>query len=169
MATAILPLLRSTRLKIPNPQDGTNNYYDQDGYSGGSYTNCTDITQPAVARGRELSPVSDPSHRAQLRGRPYYLLNNYNPGYDGDGTLDSQYYAVHDSSHRPVRTSATFCPRRICRTRTSAKTGISTSRSHRRQSYDRYCNICNPFQYATDIMTNPTQREAHIEDADRPL
>ncbi len=27
-----------------------------------------------------------------------------------------------------------------------------------------YCNICNPFQYATDIMTNPTLREEHIQD-----
>jgi phospholipase C len=30
--------------------------------------------------------------------------------------------------------------------------------------YDRYCSICNPFQYASDIMTVPTQREAHIQD-----
>ena len=29
---------------------------------------------------------------------------------------------------------------------------------------DTYCNICNPFQYATDIMTNATQRTAHIQD-----
>lgn len=27
-----------------------------------------------------------------------------------------------------------------------------------------YCNICNGFQYATDIMTNPTLRTAHIQD-----
>ena len=27
-----------------------------------------------------------------------------------------------------------------------------------------YCNICNPFQYATDIMTNPALRAAHIQD-----
>jgi phospholipase C len=30
--------------------------------------------------------------------------------------------------------------------------------------YDRYCNICNPFQYATSIMTNPQLREEHIND-----
>lgn len=27
-----------------------------------------------------------------------------------------------------------------------------------------YCQICNPFQYATSIMGNPTQRAAHIKD-----
>jgi phospholipase C len=30
--------------------------------------------------------------------------------------------------------------------------------------YNAYCNICNPFQYATDVMTDPTQREAHVQD-----
>ncbi len=27
-----------------------------------------------------------------------------------------------------------------------------------------YCQICNPFQYATSIMGNPAQRAAHIKD-----
>jgi len=30
---------------------------------------------------------------------------------------------------------------------------------------DWYCDICNPFQYATSIMGNPAQRAAHIKDA----
>jgi phospholipase C len=30
---------------------------------------------------------------------------------------------------------------------------------------DFYCDICNPFQYATSIMGNPTQRATHIKDA----
>ena len=29
---------------------------------------------------------------------------------------------------------------------------------------DTYCNICNPFQYATDIMTNDKLRTEHIKD-----
>ena len=31
---------------------------------------------------------------------------------------------------------------------------------------DGYCNICNPFQYATDIMSSPALRKAHIHDTD---
>ena len=27
-----------------------------------------------------------------------------------------------------------------------------------------YCQICNPFQYATSIMANPAVRTAHIKD-----
>jgi phospholipase C len=30
---------------------------------------------------------------------------------------------------------------------------------------DYYCDICNPFQYATSIMGNAAQRQAHIKDA----
>jgi phospholipase C len=30
---------------------------------------------------------------------------------------------------------------------------------------DYYCDICNPFQYATSIMGDPAQRQAHIKDA----
>jgi phospholipase C len=29
---------------------------------------------------------------------------------------------------------------------------------------DRYCTICNPFQYATDVMTSGAERKAHISD-----
>ena len=37
------------QIENPNPQDGTNNYYDQDGYSGGSYVNCSDASEGGVA------------------------------------------------------------------------------------------------------------------------
>jgi phospholipase C len=36
------------QVENPNPQPSTNNWYDQDGYSGGSYVNCADISQPGV-------------------------------------------------------------------------------------------------------------------------
>jgi phospholipase C len=39
----------SNQIENPNPQPGTNNFYTQDGYGGGSYTNCSDSTQPGVA------------------------------------------------------------------------------------------------------------------------
>ena len=29
---------------------------------------------------------------------------------------------------------------------------------------DEYCNICNPFQYDTSIMSHPAQVAAHIQD-----
>src|SRR5262249_682045 len=37
------------QIENPNPVQGTNNYYLQDGYSGGSYVSCADPNQPGVA------------------------------------------------------------------------------------------------------------------------
>ncbi len=37
------------QIENPNAQSGTNNWWVQDGYSGGSYVNCADDTQPGVA------------------------------------------------------------------------------------------------------------------------
>src|SRR5258708_29470201 len=38
----------TNEIENPNPQASTNNFYDQDGYGGGSYVNCGDIRQPGV-------------------------------------------------------------------------------------------------------------------------
>src|SRR3984893_10762025 len=76
----------SNQIENPNPMPGTNNWYTQDGYSGGSYTNCSDSTQPGVA------PIV--SYLQSLHVHPncaphtYYLLNNYVPAYIGSGETD---------------------------------------------------------------------------------
>ena len=79
----------ANQIENPNPQPGTNNYYSQDGYSGGSYSACADPAQPGVTSvvsylrslPMKINPNCDPGH--------YYLLNNYNPGYFGNGTADT--------------------------------------------------------------------------------
>jgi phospholipase C len=71
----------------------------EDGYGGGgSYTNCADVTQPGVAAvvnylgslPRKINPNCESSH--------YYLLNNYNPGYFGDG---SNAYTDNNTANTP--------------------------------------------------------------------
>jgi phospholipase C len=79
----------------PNRATGTNNWYAQDGYGGGSfgspsfgggsYSDCSDPNQPGVsevvaylqALPHPVDPHCEVGH--------YYLLNNYNPGYFGQG------------------------------------------------------------------------------------
>ncbi|MGA7221583.1 MAG: alkaline phosphatase family protein [Candidatus Acidiferrales bacterium] len=79
----------------PNPQAGTNNWYMEDGYGGGSYgspaygggsySNCADPTQPGVsAIVKYLQSLPHPVDPHCEVGH-YYLLNNYNPGYFGQG------------------------------------------------------------------------------------
>lgn len=73
----------ANQIENPDPMPGTPNFYARDGYSGGSYVDCADPKQPGVA------PILDflrarhvPS---QCAPGAYYLVNNYNPGYDMDG------------------------------------------------------------------------------------
>ena len=88
----------ASQIENPDPQPGTNNWYDEDGYTGGSYSACADLRQPGVAAvvtylqslPRPIDPHCEPGH--------YYLLNNYNPGFNADGTAASKYSAVHDSA-----------------------------------------------------------------------
>ncbi len=152
------------QIENPNPQPGTNNYYDQDGYSGGTYSNCNDLSQPGVpavvnylqSLARPISPNCAPN--------AYYLLNNYNPGYNGDGTLASQYspFTIPPTSQRHI--GDLLATAGLTYTYFGEGWDLYLTDPTGANPYNRYCNICNPFQYATDIMTSPTQREAHIQD-----
>lgn len=169
----------------PNPMPDTNNWYTEDGYGGGSYgsasygggsyTDCADITQPGVAPivkylkslPRPIKPNCQPGH--------YYLLNNYNPGYFGNGknaytdnSPDNTVFTVPPSSTRSIGDE-------LIANNISWKYYGDQWNNYVNDPYqlnygaigaksDEYCNICNPFQYDTSIMANPTVRAAHIQD-----
>jgi phospholipase C len=154
----------TNQIENPNPQSGTNNWYDQDGYSGGSYSNCSDPTQPGVtAVENYLEALSTPINPRCASGA-YYLLNNYNPGFVGDGQLDSQYTQFTIPPTAQPHIGDVLSAAGLSYTYFGAGWDLYVSDPTGANPYDRYCSICNPFQYATDIMTNPAQREAHIKD-----
>jgi phospholipase C len=172
------------QIENPNPAMGTNNWYTEDGYGGGgfgspvsgggSYSACADTTQPGVKpivdylKKLRIDPNCEPGH--------YYLLNNYNPGYFGNG--NNAYI-----DHNPANTPFTIPP--------STRKSIGDSLNEKKISWkyygdqwnnylpdpyqlnygtngpnaDEYCNICNPFQYDTSIMSHPDQVAAHIQDS----
>jgi phospholipase C len=167
------------QIEDPDAQPGTNNWYVEDGYGGfnsttnmpyggGSYSACADTTQPGVpavvdylaSLAKPIAPNCDAGH--------YYILNNYNPGYNADGTLaidDSNPYA----SFTVPPTSVRHIGDALMHANVSFKyygDGWNLNRSDPNfaNPLDEYCNICNPFQYASDIMTNGTLRQAHIQD-----
>src|SRR6516164_11668938 len=81
-------------IENPNPKPGTNNNYTQDGYgsstvanAGGSYSQCADRSQPGV--GPIFDYLSTLPYKVLNNCQPgrYYLLNNYNPGYQANGSL----------------------------------------------------------------------------------
>jgi phospholipase C len=154
----------TNQIENPNPQTGTNNYYDQDGYSGGSYTDCNDLTQPGVPAVVNYLQSLNPPISPNCAPNAYYLLNNYNPGYVGNGTLDSQYtqFTIPPVAQKHIGDSLAAAG--LSYTYFGEGWDLYVSDPTGADPYDRYCSICNPFQYATDVMSVPSQREAHIQD-----
>jgi phospholipase C len=178
-------------IENPNPVAGTNNWWIQDGYGGfgnhgastgvyggGSYSNCSDASQPGVgpiltylaSLNPPINPNCDPGH--------YYLLNNYNPGYFGDG---SNAYEDTNPSNTPFTippTSQRSIGDVLLENNVSWKSYNDQWDRYLDDKYqqdygkvgplsDQYCNICNGFQYQTQIMANEDVRTSHIFDTDQ--
>ena len=185
----------------PNPQANTNNWYTEDGYGegsfgtppygGGSYSDCSDPTQPGVStvvaylRSIHIDPRCESGH--------YYLLNNYNPGYFGQGenaytdtTEFNTIFTIPPSSTPSIgddlianHISWKYYGDDWNNYAGNAKLGIAEDKYQLNYgpngsinelgnaiitNSDEYCNICNPFQYDTSIMANTQLREEHIKD-----
>src|SRR5579871_2241054 len=166
-------------IENPNPAPSTNNWYTEDGYGGGSYgspsygggsySNCSDLSQPGVPAVLNYlsslpyhpNPNCDQGH--------FYLLNNYNPGYYGDGT--NAYLDNNDNN-----TVFTIPPSKV-RGIADELLENNISFAYFGDQFDRYlqdpyylnplnayCNICNFLQYSTQIMTNQQVRTTVLKD-----
>jgi phospholipase C len=167
----------------PNPSKGTNNWYIEDGYGGGgygsaqygggSYTNCSDTSQPGVA------PIVDYLNKLGIDPRcergHFYLLNNYNPGYFGNGKNAYIDTNVNNTSFTVPPSSTPSIGDDLLKANVSWKYYGDQWNNYVPDPYqlnygaigaltDEYCNICNPFQYDTSIMANAAVRTAHIQD-----
>jgi phospholipase C len=172
-------------IENPNPAPLTNNWYTEDGYGGGglgspvfgggSYSKCSDVTQPGVASVRNYLASLPNKIDPKCAAGAYYLVNNYNPGYFGDG---SNAYTDHNVKNTPF----TIPPSRV-RNIGDALIAKGVSWKYYGDQFnqyltdkyqinygkvgpssDQYCNICNPFQYSTSIMANAAVRTAHLKD-----
>ena len=82
------PRRRRTRSRTQTRSQAPTTIITQDGYSGGSYVGCADRAEPGV--GSILDYLAALPYRPNSNCEPghFYLVNNYNPGYLGDGTVD---------------------------------------------------------------------------------
>ena len=173
-----------SEIENPDPMPGTNNFYKQDGYGGGSgsptatapkanygggsYVNCADSTQPGVAAVTNFLSAQKPSIKPNCEAGHYYLVNNYNPGYFGDG---------RDAfTDRDARNTVFTIPPSNVRTIGSELSDTKISWAYFGDQFnlylsDRYgptarlyCSICNWAQYNTEIMTSFKARAAHLHD-----
>lgn len=166
-------------IENPNSAPSFNNWYAEDGYGGGSYgspsygggsyTNCADTSAPGIPAVLNYLGTL-PYHPApNCEQGHWYLLNNYNPGYFGDGSnayTDNNdantVFTVPPSSLRNIGDE-------MLENNVSWKYyGDQWNRYLQDKYYQNplnvYCNICNMFQYSTSIMTNDAVRTAHLQD-----
>ena len=153
----------------PDPKSSTNVAFKADK----AWTDCSDLTQPGIpAIVNYLATL--PWHPAPncAAGR-YYGINNMSPGFLPNGTIDSA----------NILTGAKVPPSSL-RTIGDALNEKHISWAYYGGGYNaavrvangstdpvdqliaaNYCDICNPFSYASSIMGDAGQRAAHIKDA----
>jgi acid phosphatase len=149
----------SGEIENPNPKPGTNNNYTQDGYgsssvprTGGSYSECADPKAPGVSTIDKYLAALPYKPLANCQPGRYYILNNYNAGYNLDGTVNKSPYTVPPQKTDYVTIGNELSAHQI-------------SWGYFGEGYDNgqpnfsYCGICDPMQYSSSIMTNPALRK----------
>jgi len=163
------------RVADPTPKSATNVAFTIDG----RWTECGDPSQPGIA------PIMDylkslPWHPDETKSNcapnTFYMINNTRPGFLSNGQLNAA--GINDGTAVPPSSLRTI--------------GDALNEKHISWAYygggfnaavrfdngstdpvdviigtggDFYCDICNPFQYASSIMGDAAQRQAHIKDA----
>ncbi len=153
----------SNEIENPNPQPGTNNWYTQDGYGGGSYSDCSDHTQPGVsAVYGYLSKLPYRTSTAICQKKAYYLLNNYSPGYYGDGSVNTGEFVIPPTSQITIADSLNTA--NVSWKYYGDGWNLYLQDPTFSNPWNGYCDICNFAQYTTSVMTNPQQRAEHLQD-----
>jgi phospholipase C len=166
-------------IEDPNAAPGTNNWYSEDGYGsgsygspssgGGSYSNCSDPNAPGAPEVLDylhslpykIDPKCAPGH--------YYLLNNYNPGYFGNGnnaytdtSNNNTVFTIPPTSVRSIGDA--LLEKNISFKYYGDQWNLYVNDPYDLNPADIYCNICNFFQYSTSIMTHPALVKEHLKD-----
>jgi acid phosphatase len=141
------------QIENPDPTSGTNNWYKQDGYRGGSYINCADSTQHGVAPILNYLNSLSYKPKSNCEAGHYYLLNNYSPAYDAEGNL---------LPLPPANATSSTIFRLPPQTRTTIGDTLSAASISWKyyiggldggKPNDSWCSICNPMQFTKSIMT----------------
>ncbi len=169
------PTTPPSNIANPNPKAGTNNQYTADN----NFSACADFTQPGV--GPIVSYLNNLPYAAEpnCQANHYYMLDNTNPGYLPNGALSG----AGNLPPSPVRTIGDALIEKnitwayyggafnaaVALSNDAVKAGSTNFTAFAVSDPANaigvaYCQICNPFQYATSIMANPAVRTAHMKD-----
>jgi phospholipase C len=163
-----------SHISNPNPLPGTDDVYTVDLFFDGNFTECADPTQPGIKPIRDyLASLPYKPHPNCEQGH-FYMVNNDNPGFLPDGTIDTTGIAkggsVPPSNVRTI--GEALNEKGISWAYYGGAYNAAVALQHDPTSTDpavqigtAYCNICNFESYTNAIMGDPAQRAAHIKDA----
>ncbi|MDB6091396.1 MAG: putative phosphoesterase family protein [Gammaproteobacteria bacterium] len=158
----------SNQIENPDPVPGTNNYFTQDGYGGGSYVNCADSSQPGVASVKaQLSRLG--VWHSNCAQDHYYLVNNYNLFWDQTSSnpraLGPTSFTLPPQSNRTiadVMTAHGVSWKYYSGDRGDDATVFAKSVDGVPLLFHSYCGICDPLTAYSSIMKNPSE-EAKLQ------
>lgn len=158
----------SNQIENPDPAPDTNNYYIQDGYSGGSYVNCSDPSQPGVASVNQQLKQHG-VHRTNCAPDHYYLVNNYNLYWNQTSSnprqLGSDQFTLPPQNFRTiadVMSAHGVSWKYYTADRGDDPTVFANSVDGVPLPYHYYCDICDPLTAFSNIMKNPA-KEARLQ------
>jgi phospholipase C len=168
------PTMPPSHIANPDPLTGTNDVYTVDLFFDGNFSECADPTQPGIKPIRDYLKSLPYDPKPNCEKGHFYMVNNDNPGFLPDGTVDTAGIAKGGSvPPTNVRTIGDALNEKgiswayyggaynaavaLQHDPTSANPAVQVGRT--------YCNICNFESYATSIMGDVTQRAEHIKDA----
>jgi phospholipase C len=162
----------------PNPVlsgQKTVNQYTVDG----NFSKCADFFQPGI--GPIISYLNTQHINANCETDHYYMLNNTNPGFLPNGALSG----AGNIPPSPVRTigdalndesiswayygggfnaAVRLSNIAVQLNPTAPNLSAAAAQDPADAIGTAYCQICNPFQYASSIMANAAVRTAHMKD-----
>jgi phospholipase C len=167
----------ANQIANPNPKAGTVNQYTADN----NFSACADVFQPGVKP--IVSYLESLPYAAEPNCQPnhYYMLNNTNPAFLPNGAPSG----AGNLPPSPVRTigdaliakniswayyggayndAVVLSNAAVAANPANPDLGAAAIADPAHALGVAYCQICNPFQYATSIMADPAVRAAHIKD-----
>ena len=172
------PTTPPSHIANPNPLPDSDDQYTVDINFDGNFAECADASQPGIRPIREYLESLPYRPQPNCERGHFYMVNNDNPGFLPDGSVDTSGIARGGS-----------VPPSNVRTIGEALNDEGISWAYYGGAYNAavkltqieeqggsssdptvlvgaaYCNICNFESYTNAIMANPAQRAAHIKDA----
>ena len=172
------PTTPPSHIANPNPLPGSDDQYTVDINFDGNFAECADPTQPGIKPIRDYLESLPYDPKPNCQADHFYMVNNDNPGFLPDGTVDTAGIAKGGSvPPTNVRTIGEALNEKgiswayyggaynaaVELTKIQEQGGTTTDPTILIGA--AYCNICNFESYTNAIMGNPVQRAEHIKDA----